>query len=59
MDQRRLSFFCTSPNIFQDTINYKFHQERMDVHRKELMEKVFYPKRLIYLLNLGYDKFMI
>ena len=42
-----------NPSIFQ--CDYTFYRERMDVHREELMKKVYHPKRLTRYLKLGYD----
>ena len=44
----------TNPNIFR---NYDYYKKRMDIHREELMKKVFHPRRLTYYLELGYDMF--
>ena len=44
---------CKSPNIF--CCDYDYYKKRMDIHREELMKKVFHPRRLAYYLELGYD----
>ena len=43
---------CRNPNIFFD---YDYYKKRMDIHREELMMRVFHPRRLAYYLELGYD----
>ena len=44
-----------NPNIF--CCDYDYYKKRMDIHREELMMKVFHPRRLCYYLELGYDLF--
>ena len=33
-----------NPNIF--CCDYDYYKKRMDIHREELMKKVFHPRRL-------------
>ena len=40
-------------NIY--TYDYNYYKKRMDLHREELMKKVFHPNRLIYYLEIGYE----
>ena len=54
IDWRALSF---NSSIF--IYDYDFYKKRMDVHREELMKKVFHPRRLAYYLEMGYDFFDI
>ena len=44
---------CISFNIC--CCDYDYYKKRMDIHREELMKKVFHPRRLAYYLELGYD----
>ena len=46
---------CRNPNIF--CCDYDYYKKRMDIHREELMKKVFHPRRLSHYLELGYDMF--
>ena len=46
---------CGNPNIC--CCEYDYYKKRMDIHREELMKKVFHPRRLTYYLELGYDLF--
>ena len=46
-----------NPGIFM--FDYDFYKKRMDIHREELMKKVFHPRRLAYYLEMGYDFFDI
>ena len=40
-------------NIY--TYDYEYYRKCMNLHREELMKKVFHPTRLIRYLELGYD----
>ena len=46
---------CKNPNIC--CCDYDYYKKRMDIHREELMKKVFHPRRLAYYLELEYDMF--
>ena len=48
-------YLSYNPNIF--CCDYDYYKKRMDIHREELMMKVFHPRRLAYYLELGYDMF--
>ncbi len=39
--------------IFKD--NYKYFKYISDIHREELIKKVYHPKRVFKLLEMGYD----
>ena len=52
IDWKKLS---NNPNIF--CCDYDYYKKRMDIHREELMKKVFHPRRLAYYLELGYELF--
>ena len=45
--------FSYNKGIF--VCDYKYYKKRMDIHREELMKKVFSPRRLSYYLEMGYD----
>ena len=44
-----------NPSIF--CCDYDYYKKRMDIHREELMKKVFHPRRLAYYLEIDYDMF--
>ena len=44
---------CYNANIY--TYDYEYYKKQMNVHREELMKKVYHPCRLSHYLEIGYD----
>ena len=56
-NKNKICFYNLSynPNIF--TWDYEYYKKRMDIHREELMKKVFHPTRLYRYLEVDRDLF--
>ena len=54
-NQDKISYYYLGKNTNIYTIDYKYCKERMDIHREELMKKVFHPRRLSRYLEMGYS----
>ena len=54
-NQDKIDVCWLSRNKSIYTCDYEYYRKRMDVHREDLMKKVFHPRRLIRYLEIGYD----
>ena len=56
-NQDKIDWQVVSGNLNIFCCDYDYYKKRMDIHREELMKKVFHPRRLSHYLELGYDMF--
>ena len=56
-NQDKIDWFTLSSNPGIFICDYHFYKKHMDIHREELMKKVFHPRHLSYYLDNGYDSF--